>query len=45
METFWDIAVVVGLIFFCWSVSSSLDSIAKALRRLADEKSKDHAGI
>ena len=45
METFYSIlhiAGIVGIVLFCFSVAGSLESIAKDLRRIADDKkSKD----
>jgi hypothetical protein len=38
VETILRVAVIIGLALFCWSVASSLEKIAAALTRLADDR-------
>ena len=44
-NTILHIAIVIGVALFMWSVSASMEQIAKALTRLADvaERKKDGA--
>jgi hypothetical protein len=44
MDTFYlilRILAILGIVLFGWSVSDSLEKIAKALRQLADARSAD----
>lgn len=41
LKTVFDIAVVVGLVVYCWSVSSSLQAIAEELRQISGKGKKE----
>ena len=38
IESILRVLAIVGIVAFCWSVCSSLESIAKELKRLADSR-------